>query len=59
MRPQGEDRYCVRHPDFDELGTYRIVVSAVDNENLQARPTTLELTTGKGYQVYLPLVLRE
>jgi hypothetical protein len=59
MRPQGADRYCVRHPDFDELGTYRIVVSAVDNENLQARPTTLEVATGAEQRVYLPLVLRQ
>jgi uncharacterized repeat protein (TIGR01451 family) len=59
LRPRGDDLYCALHPGFDELGAYRIVVSAVDNENLQARPTTLELTTGKGYRVYLPLVLRE
>ncbi len=41
---------------FDEAGTYRIVIYAEDNENLQARPATITVQTGRA--VYLPLMMQ-
>ena len=41
---------------FDELGEYRLVVYAADDEDLSARPKALKVRTG--WQVYLPLMLK-
>ncbi len=43
--------------NFDEIGAYRLVIYAADDEDLDARPKQLTLQTGRS--VYLPLVLRE
>jgi hypothetical protein len=42
---------------FDELGEYRLVIHAADDEDLNARPKELNVRTG--WSVYLPLVLRQ
>ncbi len=42
---------------FDQLGAYRIVVYAVDEDGLESRPRAATLQTGWG--IYLPLVIRE
>jgi hypothetical protein len=60
---QQGNRYCARHPGFNEIGIYRIIIYASDWDGLQSRPHILEVVVGeeKGdrYQVYLPLVMRE
>ena len=42
---------------FDELGEYRLVIYAADDEDLSARPKELKIRTG--WQVYLPLVIKQ
>ena len=50
------DWYAVSYSNFDEIGEYRVVIYAKDNEGLQARPKELRVRTG--WSVYLPLVVR-
>jgi len=51
----GDGIYTARHRNFDEPGTYRIVLYADDEDNLQARPR--EMRTGDGL-LYLPITIR-
>jgi hypothetical protein len=53
---QGNDQYGVLYTSFDEIGEYRVVIYAQDNEGLQARPKEVLVRTG--WPVYLPLVIR-
>jgi hypothetical protein len=53
---QGSNQYGILYPSFDEIGEYRIVIYAQDNEGLQARPK--EILARTGWPVYLPLLLR-
>ncbi|MGB0385737.1 MAG: hypothetical protein ACPGWR_13030 [Ardenticatenaceae bacterium] len=43
---------------FDETGTYRIVLYALDNDGLQARPQEITLQIQSGSQLYLPLIIQ-
>jgi len=52
----GDDVYTGLYGGFDEVGEYRVVVYAVDNEELQGRPKEMVVRTG--WLVYLPVVLR-
>jgi hypothetical protein len=51
--------YSARYEGFDEVGEYRLVIYATDNEDLDARPRAVELVTGVSWEVYLPLVVRD
>ena len=56
-RDHGDDGwYGIDYDEFDEMGSYRIVVYAEDQPGLQSRPQELLLQTG--YQLYLPAVRR-
>ena len=57
LRDQGGDWYGATYTGFDEIGTYRVVVYAEDDDGLEARPLAIEVTTG--WAVYLPLVMRQ
>jgi hypothetical protein len=56
LSPEGAGWYRTNYPGFNELGSYRIVFYAEDNEGLQARP--LEVNAWSGRQVFLPMLLR-
>jgi hypothetical protein len=49
----GDGVYVALYDGFDEAGTYRVVVYAVDEEGLVGRPRDAEV-----HRLYLPLVLR-
>ena len=51
-----ENEYAVEYAAFNEIGTYRIVIHAEDQEGLLAQPKTLELSVGN--QLYLPMINR-
>ena len=59
---QGDGWYAADYAAFNEVGAYRVVVYAEDNEDLGARPSALEVVVepaGPLYErVYLPLVVR-
>ena len=56
LAEQGDDRYAAVYPGFDEMGVYRIVVHAEDDEGLAARPVAVEVQAAHG--LYLPVLLR-
>jgi hypothetical protein len=51
---QEENDWVGMYDGFDEVGTYRIVVYASDNDGLDAPPRTVEVRVGN--QIYLPLI---
>jgi len=53
---QGGGWYGATYTGFDEIGSYRVVIYAEDNDGFEARPLALEVRTG--WAVYMPLVLR-
>jgi hypothetical protein len=53
----GNGIYRATYEGFDEVGTYRIVVMAVDGEGIEGRPFAIEMQLG-GYQLYLPAITR-
>ncbi len=53
---QGNDWYAATYSGFDELGTYRVVIYAEDDDGREARPLAMEVWIG--WQVYLPLVVQ-
>ena len=53
---QGGDWYGATYTGFNEVGVYRVVIHAEDDDGREARPLAVEVWTG--WQVYLPLVLR-
>jgi hypothetical protein len=53
----GDDVYSGVYEGFDERGMYRVVVYAVDGQELMARPQEIELRTS--WALYLPMVLRD
>jgi hypothetical protein len=59
LQPQGDDLFSAIYEGFDEVGEYRLVIYAADNENLEGRPREVKVSTGQEHEVYLPLVLRE
>ena len=56
LQARGNNMYAGLYGDFTEVGTYRIVVSAVDEDNLESR--VLELQFEAGSRLFLPLVTR-
>jgi hypothetical protein len=56
LSAQGNDVYSALYTGFHEVGLYRVVVHAMDNDLREARPVTLEVRTG--WNAYLPLILR-
>ncbi len=56
LQGRGNNMYAGLYGDFSEVGTYRIVVSAVDEDNLESR--VLELEFEAGGRLFLPLVTR-
>lgn len=54
--PDGDNVYSGEFAGFDQLGSYRIVVYAVDENGLQSRPRTTLVQTG--YELYLPAITR-
>ena len=58
LDPNFDGIYTAEYEGFNEVGEYRIVIYAVDQENLEGRPKTLTVQVGQANQVYLPLVLR-
>jgi hypothetical protein len=57
LQDQGDDRYSATYTGFDELGSYRVVIHAEDNDRREGRPLAIEVRTGR--EVYLPLVVRD
>jgi hypothetical protein len=41
--------------EFDEIGTYRVVIYSVDTDGNPGRPKSFEFTNG--YQSFLPVVM--
>jgi PKD repeat protein len=55
-----DDLYGTFYPAFSETGIYRVVIHAVDEEGLVARPQVVEVQSGQPqHWVYLPLVLKQ
>ncbi len=52
----GDGIYGGVYEGFDEIGEYRLVVYAADNDDLKARPKEARVRTG--WQIYLPLILK-
>ena len=53
---QGKDMYAATFDGFREIGDYRIVLYAEDNQGFTARPVTIEVSTGS--RVLLPVIMR-
>jgi len=56
LQPQGDDIYTATYPGFNEVGTYRVVIHATDNDDLVAQPKVLVVNVG--YRLYLPTIQR-
>jgi uncharacterized repeat protein (TIGR01451 family) len=54
----GDGIWGAIYEGFAEMGTYRLVIYAADDEDLDAQPKQLTLQIG-GHSIYLPLVLRQ
>ena len=54
---QGNDWYGARYDGFREPGTYRVVFFADDNQDVNARPFSVEVQVGSG-NIYLPVVMK-
>lgn len=57
LDPTGTGVYSAVYEGFDEPGTYRIVLYALDGDTMQARPLSIDVQIG-GNELYLPLVIR-
>jgi len=55
--PTEEGWYTSVYTGFNEIGEYRLVVYATDNEFVRSRPK--EATVRTGWPVYLPVVMRQ
>jgi len=53
----GDGIYRATYENFDEAGTYRIVLYALDGDEQQARPKELTLEVSVGNELYLPLII--
>jgi hypothetical protein len=53
---QGNNQFVGQYTGFTQIGVYRIVVQATDNEGLQAGPVVIEVDSG--HRLFLPLVKR-
>ena len=55
----GDGIYSALYEGFDEPGSYRIVLYAIDGEGIEGRPLAIETQLGgKSYQLYLPAIRR-
>jgi hypothetical protein len=54
---RGDDWYAIRYTQFQEIGEYRIVIYAGDDDGLQSRPRAVTLRTG--WPVFLPVIKRQ
>ncbi|MEM7130967.1 MAG: C13 family peptidase [Chloroflexota bacterium] len=55
LDPTGEgDTFTARYSGFNEIGTYRIVIHAQDEDGLAALPYVIEVEVGN--RLYLPLI---
>ena len=57
LHPQTGEWYGGLYGELDEMGLYRVVVYAQDEQGLQSRPK--EILTWTGWSVYLPLVIKQ
>jgi len=55
--PDSNQQYRGLYEGFNESGTYRLVIYAVDEDGLQSRPREVTITIG-GVKVYLPLIVK-
>jgi len=53
----GNGWYGATYTGFGEVGLYRVVVYAEDNDRLEARPVAVAVRTG--WQIFLPTLLKE
>lgn len=56
LQARGNNLYAGLYGAFDEIGSYRIVVSAIDDDNLESR--VLEFSFNTGSVLFMPLVAR-
>ena len=56
LQNQGGEWYAATYVGFNEVGSYRVVIYAEDDDGLEARPVVIEMRTGG--EVYLPLIVR-
>jgi hypothetical protein len=56
LRDHGANWYGTSYTGFDEMGFYRVVIRAEDDEGIEARPLAIQVRTG--WKTYLPSVLR-
>ncbi len=56
LQARGNDMYAGLYGAFEEIGNYRIVVSAIDDDGLESR--VLEFHYSTGSQILLPLISR-
>ncbi|MEZ4864564.1 MAG: C13 family peptidase [Caldilineaceae bacterium] len=54
LQDRGNNIYAGLYGAFDEIGTYRIVVTGIDDDGLESR--ILDFTVSTGSLIYLPLV---
>jgi hypothetical protein len=55
LHPRADQWYAGTYGEFNEIGTYRIVIYAEDYEELQARPKEIKAPE----LIYLPLILKQ
>lgn len=53
----GDGVYSAQYEGFDERGTYRLVVYAIDGEGIEGKPLAIETQIGS-HLLYLPLIRR-
>jgi hypothetical protein len=53
----GSQTYSGTYEEFNEMGEYQIIVYAQDEDSYQATPRVTTVRTG--YEIYLPMLLRE
>jgi len=56
LRDQGNHQYAATFTGFNQMGNYRIVIYAEDNDQYEARPHSFLVQTS--HQLYLPSVMR-
>ena len=56
LDPDGDGTYSALYQNFEQMGQYRVVVYAVDVENLQGQPKQVRVQTG--HQLFLPAIRR-
>jgi hypothetical protein len=57
LNDQGNGWFAATYTGFDEVGLYRVVIYAEDNDRLEARPVAVEVRTG--WKMFLPVLLKD